>query len=218
MSDTTMMYRTHQVWIKPGHRLFTYLDEACHNAKNLYNTANFFIRQVFTSYGRKEPLQPLQQQVIHTLETQLEAMNERRSVTNRSRPFELPSQEMIRMIQYKAAEQGIAVMLTEEAYTSKASFPDHDPLPRYGEERTWTFSGKRIHRGLYRSKKGVIHADVNGAANIMRKVFPNVCAKSTDGIEELDGSQSVNVSTPLVLSILKSVRLRHQKPPLQPKR
>jgi putative transposase len=50
------------------------------------------------------------------------------------------------------------VLLTEEAYTSKASFPDRYPLPRYGEEGA--FSGKRVHRGLYRSKKGFIHADV----------------------------------------------------------
>lgn len=95
------------------------------------------------------------------------------------------------MIQYKAAEQGIAVVLTEEAYTSKASFLDDAPLPCYGDEGTWKFLGKRIHRGLYRSSKGLIHADVNGAANIMRKVFPNVTAKSTDGIEGLDGKQYV---------------------------
>ncbi|MHA6481868.1 RNA-guided endonuclease InsQ/TnpB family protein [Paenibacillus sp. strain BS8-2] len=515
MSDSSVMYRTHHVWIKPGHRLFAYLDEVCQNAKNLYNTTNFFIRQVFTAFGRNEPLQPLQQHVMDTLESQLEAMNERRSDKNRSRPFERPSQEksfvsysfldalfkvmeqpdyralpaqssqgimkvvfqnwkgffasmkdyrkhpekysgkpnipgyarrpvkevvfsnqdcvikerkflklpktklqlnigklgcidgqlkqvrvvpshghyvvelifacpmkekekettqehvqgetcaeslmdvnrsdllmdvnaphllmaidlgvdnlativtttgsqplivkdkivkainqyynkmkahytgilrqgkdpregaftskrlqrlhrkrhlrikdlfhkashhivqlaveqrigtivighndgwkqatamgrrhnqafchiphqmLIRMIQYKAADQGIAVVLTEEAYTSKASFLDHDPLPRYGDEGTWKFCGRRIHRGLYRSTKGLIHADVNGAANIMRKVFPNVSAKSTDGIEGLDGNQSVNVSTPRVLSILQSVRLRHSKPPLQPKR
>ncbi|WP_214628263.1 RNA-guided endonuclease InsQ/TnpB family protein [Paenibacillus agaridevorans] len=471
MSDSTMMYRTHQVWIKPGHRLFAYLDQACQNAKNLYNTTNFYIRQVFTSYGRNESLQPLQQQVMDTLETHIDAMNARRSEKNRSRPFERPSPEkpfvsypfldalfkvmeqpdyralpaqssqgimkvvfqnwagffasmkeyrqlpekyagkpnvpgyarslvkevvfsnqdcvikerkflklpktklqlnigklggidgqlkqvrvvprhgqyvvelifacpmeekeaaqanvlaidlgvdnlativtttgskpvivkgkivkainqyynkmkahytgilrqgkearegahtsrrlerlhlkrhrrmkdlfhkashhivklaveqrvgtivighndgwkqasaigrrhnqsfchiphrmLISMIQYKAAEQGITVILTEEAYTSKASFLDQDPLPRHDEEGTWTFSGKRIHRGLYRSTKGLIHADVNGAANIMRKVFPNVSAKIANGIEGLDGIQSVNVSTPLVLSILK---------------
>ncbi|MCF2937331.1 transposase, partial [Paenibacillus alkaliterrae] len=59
------------------------------------------------------------------------------------------------------------------------------------------------HRGLYTSTKGLIHADVNGAANIMRKVFPNVSGKGTDGIEGLGGNQTINVSTPLVLSILK---------------
>jgi putative transposase len=110
---------------------------------------------------------------------------------------------LTRMIQYKAAEQGIAVTLTEEAYTSKASFLDQDPLPRYDEKGEWLFSGKRIHRGLYTSTKGLIHADVNGAANIMRKVFPNVSAQGTDGIEGLEGNQTINVSTPLVLSILK---------------
>ncbi|OXS56811.1 hypothetical protein B1A99_18260, partial [Cohnella sp. CIP 111063] len=73
MSDLTIVYRTHQVWIKPGHQLFAYLEQACQNAKNLYNTTNFFIRQVFTSFGRNEPLQPLQQQVMNTLKTQLEA-------------------------------------------------------------------------------------------------------------------------------------------------
>jgi len=116
----------------------------------------------------------------------------------------LPHGLLIRMIRYKAAEQGITVILTEEAYTSKASFLDHDPLPCFDEAvTTCIFSGKRIHRGLYESPLGRIHADVNGAANILRKVFPNVRAKSRDGIEELDGNQSVNVSTPQVLSLLR---------------
>ena len=38
-----------------------------------------------------------------------------------------------------------------------------------------TFSGKRIMRGLYRHADGTrSNADINGAANILRKVFPNV--------------------------------------------
>ena len=110
----------------------------------------------------------------------------------------IPHHLLISMIRYKAAEQGIDVQLTEEAYTSQASFLDHDPLPRYEEGKTWTFSGKRIQRGLYQSPKGLINADVNGAANILRKVVPTASAY---GIEELDGNQPVNVSTPLVLSI-----------------
>ncbi|HIW32193.1 MAG TPA: IS200/IS605 family accessory protein TnpB-related protein, partial [Candidatus Paenibacillus intestinavium] len=115
----------------------------------------------------------------------------------------IPHHMLIKMIDYKAAEQGITVILTEEAYTSKASFVDQDRLPSYGEEGTWIFSGKRMYRGLYQNTKGFIHADVNGAANIMRKVFPNVSVKDTNGIEGLDGNQTINVSTPLVLSILK---------------
>jgi putative transposase len=61
---------------------------------------------------------------------------------------------------------------TEEAYTSKASFLDGDSLPKYGEKPSgWKASGKRIERGLYRSANGaVVNADLNGAANILRKV------------------------------------------------
>ena len=67
---------------------------------------------------------------------------------------------------------GIRFIETEEAYTSKASFLDGDSLPRYGEKPPeWKASGKRIKRGLYRSADGVVvNADLNGAANILRKV------------------------------------------------
>ena len=65
----------------------------------------------------------------------------------------------------------------EESYTSKASFLDLDELPIHSAETpyTGTFSGKRIQRGLYRSKSGrLINADVNGAANILRKSKQNL--------------------------------------------
>ena len=62
--------------------------------------------------------------------------------------------------------------VTDESYTSKASFVDNDLLPeKYEAGKTYTFSGKRIHRGLYRTNAGLtMNADVNGAYNIIRKV------------------------------------------------
>ena len=60
----------------------------------------------------------------------------------------------------------------DESYTSKASFLDRDLLPvKVGEKPdNWQPSGKRIKRGLYLSSSGLlINADVNGAANIIRK-------------------------------------------------
>ena len=54
---------------------------------------------------------------------------------------------------------------------------DFDEIPIYDAETpyTGTFSGKRIQRGLYRSKSGrLINADVNGAANILRKSKQNL--------------------------------------------
>ena len=71
---------------------------------------------------------------------------------------------------YKASLKGIDVIFTEESYTSKASFFDRDGLSVYGNPDNHKFSGKRIKRGLYKDSKGnVWNADLNGAANIMRK-------------------------------------------------
>ncbi|MDD1368038.1 hypothetical protein PTB13_08090, partial [Bacillus sp. MHSD17] len=33
-------YKTLQIWIKKGHRMYSYFQECCHNAKNMYNTTN----------------------------------------------------------------------------------------------------------------------------------------------------------------------------------
>ena len=88
---------------------------------------------------------------------------------NNQKFVQIPYSILISMIQYKAEEVGIHVIVTEESYTSKASFLDADEIPTYGEEEK-AFSGRRISRGLYRSKhKTVLNADVNGSANIMRK-------------------------------------------------
>ena len=67
---------------------------------------------------------------------------------------------------------GIEFKLQEESYTSKASFFDGDEIPIYDKEnlQEYIFSGKRIKRGLYQTKKGkLINADCNGALNILRK-------------------------------------------------
>jgi len=60
----------------------------------------------------------------------------------------------------------------EESYTLKASFLDFDQIPTYNADnpKEYKFSGRRIFRGLYQSKKKIRYsADCNGAANILRK-------------------------------------------------
>lgn len=71
---------------------------------------------------------------------------------------------------------GIRYVEQEESYTSKASFLDLDDIPVYnpGQPYTGAFSGKRVHRGLYQFADGrIANADVNGAANILRKSKQN---------------------------------------------
>jgi len=96
---------------------------------------------------------------------------------------QIPHARFIDMLTYKAELVGIQVEITEESYTSKASFLDLDEIPEYkpDDETAYKFSGKRIGRRnrLYRTKDGrVICADVNGAYNILRKRRPDAFSKA----------------------------------------
>ncbi|WP_339005939.1 transposase [Fusobacterium animalis] len=75
-------------------------------------------------------------------------------------------------LEYLSKLYGIEFKLQEESYTSIASFFDRDEIPIYNKDNSqeYIFSGKRIKRGLYKTKKGyLLNADCNGALNILRK-------------------------------------------------
>jgi putative transposase len=96
----------------------------------------------------------------------------------------IPHARFIAMLSYKAELAGIYVLVTEESYTSKASFLDVDPLPVYDAERQESpiFSGRRVKRGLYQAANGRrLNADVNGAYNIIRKALPDAFSKGIAG-------------------------------------
>lgn len=94
----------------------------------------------------------------------------------------VPHARFIAMLTYKAELVGIQVQITEESYTSKASFLDGDPLPVYGAADILAFSGRRVKRGLYRAADGRhINADANGSYNIIRKVAPDAFAQGSRG-------------------------------------
>ncbi len=90
---------------------------------------------------------------------------------------QIPHARFIQMLTWKLEKVGIIVKVGEESYTSRASLIDWDNIPTYNPNKKikHKFSGKRIQRAWYESKKKVrIHADVNGAFNIGRKVIPNL--------------------------------------------
>ena len=82
----------------------------------------------------------------------------------------IPYDMFIGQLKYKCQDNNINFIITEESYTSGTSFLDNE-LPikeNYNKSR-------RIHRGLFKSNNGLlINSDVNGAYQIMRKVFPKV--------------------------------------------
>jgi putative transposase len=95
----------------------------------------------------------------------------------------VPHARFIEMLAYKAQLVGIHVLITEESYTSKASFLDGDPLPIFDPTQPApTFSGRRVKRGLYRAADGRhINADANGSYNTIRKVAPDAFAQGGRG-------------------------------------
>ena len=84
----------------------------------------------------------------------------------------IPFGKIREKLQYRCRLYGLEYVEQEESYTSKASYLDGDEIPVYNADnlQKYEFSGKRVKRGLYRSAKGIeLNADVNGAANILRK-------------------------------------------------
>jgi len=91
---------------------------------------------------------------------------------------QLPFNTLISMIQYKAEEYGINVILYEESYTSKTSFLDNETIEYHD-----IYMGKRIKRGMFKSKNGtVIHADLMASYNIIKKAIPEAFANGIEGI------------------------------------
>lgn len=87
----------------------------------------------------------------------------------------IPFNSLIDKIKYKASLKGINVIETEESYTSKCSFFD-DEFPCKHD----IYQGKRIHRGLFKSSKGTINADLNGALNIIKKVVKDFSSETAN--------------------------------------
>jgi len=90
----------------------------------------------------------------------------------------IPFDRFVRMVEYKAHKFGLNLLLQEEAYTSKCSFLDQEPI-----EKHEVYAGKRIKRGLFVSSTGkTINADLNGSYNIMRKAVPDAFGKGIEGV------------------------------------
>jgi IS605 OrfB family transposase len=79
--------------------------------------------------------------------------------------YKIPYRNFIEMIRYKGADAGITVIENEEKYTSKCDALMDETVGFHN-----TYTGRRTVRGRFISGKGcAIHADVNGAINILRK-------------------------------------------------
>ncbi|WP_243526815.1 transposase [Bacillus pseudomycoides] len=113
-------YRTFQIHISPTHPMFSYCKEMCQFAKNMYNTTNFYIRQIYTSLKSEKSLQPLQQEVMDQLRMHLPLVNE-----NQHKAYE----KKLLMESKKPAEEQKEVKLNlMEMPKKEKSFPSYNLL------------------------------------------------------------------------------------------
>ena len=84
----------------------------------------------------------------------------------------IPFGKLKNKLKYLCDLNNIRFVEQEESYTSKASFWDKDDIPVFdiNNNKKYNFSGRRIKRGLYKTKTGkLLNADINGALNILKK-------------------------------------------------
>jgi len=115
--------------------------------------------------------------------------------------YNFPHARFIEILKYKGLLKDIVVIEVEESYTSKTSFIDNEELRVYNDKRSKDLDnseekdltqgnenqlskstiknskvkmlGKRINRKFITKDKVIIHADINGSFNIVRKVLLN---------------------------------------------
>jgi putative transposase len=106
--------------------------------------------------------------------------------------YKIPYCQLINKIKEKFTNMGIVVHLIEESYTSKCDSLAYEEICKHDE-----YLGKRSKRGLFESSNDVlINADLNGAINIMRKVFD---------ITKVIGEKIFN---PITINIFREARQR----------
>ncbi|MCJ8280389.1 MAG: transposase [Rivularia sp. ALOHA_DT_140] len=129
----------------------------------------------------------------------------------------MPSCRLIKRLKELSKEHGIKFIVTTEEYTSKASFVDDDELHQYGAKpKEWKPSGKRINRDEYRTKNGdIIHADLNAAGNILRKVFDQVFACKFEGELLLENIKRGALTRPKRYDIFQNLKKKYRQKTLR---
>ena len=96
--------------------------------------------------------------------------NIKQNMKNNKRFVEMPLQNLVKKIEYKAKLEGIEVEKIGEEYTSGVSSIDKEEI-----SRRYYNKARRIKRGLFKTNSGkIINADINGSLNILRKYIKEI--------------------------------------------
>jgi IS605 OrfB family transposase len=147
--------------------------------------------------------------------------------------YNFPHARFIETLKYKSLLKDMVVIEVEESYTSKTSFIDNEELRVFnknkeenltqGKENQLSKStiknskikilGRRINRKFITKDKVIIHADINGSFNIVRKVLFNFKFNKeviNIGYElmELNMSRKVKLKNFYAQSLIKKQKLK----------
>jgi putative transposase len=115
---------------------------------------------------------------------------------NNQKFVHVPFNTLIQQIKYKSEEIEINVIIQNEDHTSKCSFLDNESIEHHD-----AYMGKRIKRVIFKFKDGIlIHADLHGSYNIIRKAVPEAIADGIEGIELYPRSLSLLEFTGMITS------------------
>ena len=96
--------------------------------------------------------------------------NIKQNMKNNKRFVEMPLQNLVEKIEYKAKLEGIEIEKIREEYTSGVSSIDKEEI-----NKKYYNKSRRIKRGLFKTNSGkIINADVNGSLNILRKYIKEI--------------------------------------------
>ena len=77
LTDTKKEFRTYQFNISKGDTVFSYCDDICFKSKNMYNVANFYIRQIMTGVQKEKVcLSQNEKEVFSIVKESLISMNQ----------------------------------------------------------------------------------------------------------------------------------------------
>ena len=126
---------------------------------------------IMLDYFHKATKEVVKYCVKNNISTVVIGYNKQQKYKSKLKNFvQIPIFSLIPILRYKLEEQEIKLIETEESYTSKTSFIDKEEPIKHE-----IYKGKRVKRGLFKTEEGkLINADVNGAFQIMKKVFPDV--------------------------------------------
>lgn len=100
--------------------------------------------------------------------------------TNNQNFCAIPYYKFIQKLKSKCEILGIQIHLQDESYTSKCSFLDNEEVKKQDK-----YLGKRVKRGLFQtstcSGSKIVNADINGAANLLRKCNRRLSERAASG-------------------------------------